>query len=482
MPIARQTLVAALPPEWLDDLLPHIQVQVEAAGSKIVVLDDDPTGNQTVHDVVVLTEWSLPLLIDAFREPAAVVYILTNTRSMSTNEARMLNQQIGTRLKAARKATNRDFVIVSRSDSTLRGHYPDETEALAATLEMPFDAILIVPFFLEGGRITAHDVHYVTEGEVLIPAAETEFARDATFGYKHSNLRAWVSEKHRGAVAPGGVASLTLEEIRCGGPDAVTAKLVSLREGAVCIVNAISYRDLEVVVAGLLTAEGQGKRFLYRTAASFVRVRGGIASQPLLSHADLFPGAERVPAATGGLTIAGSHVAKTTRQVAAAAALPGVHRLEVAVPALLDDEQRNAEVARVVERAGALLEAGEEVLMATSRTVVDRAPNAAGKARMGELAIGRQISTALVDIVRRLPVRPAWIIAKGGITSSDIATEALGVRRAWVMGQAIPGVPVWRTGSESCWPDLVYVVFPGNVGDDDALAQMIRILRGTNAS
>jgi uncharacterized protein YgbK (DUF1537 family) len=504
MPITKQALLAGLPPEWPEALLPRIQAQVQAAGSKVVVLDDDPTGNQTVHDVAVLTEWSDALLTGAFSEPEAVVYILTNTRSMPPDAARALNRDVATRLKAAREATGRDFVVISRSDSTLRGHYPDETAALATSLDLAFDATLIVPFFVEGGRITAHDVHYVTEGELLVPAAETEFARDAAFGYTHSNLRAWVSEKHGGTVAPDQVLSVTLEEIRRGGPAAVTAKLQTLSDNAPCIVNAVSYRDLEVVVTGLLAAEAQGKRFLYRTAASFVRVRGGIAPRPLLDRADLAHADEahadvghadeahadeahadvgEPGVAVGGLIIAGSHVAKTTRQVAAAAALPGVHRLEVAVPALLDAKRRDGEVARVAAAAGELLRAGQEALIVTSRQVITGAaseggtPGATAGPHPGSLAIGQQVSAALVDIVRNLPVRPAWVIAKGGITSSDIATDALDVRRAWVLGQAIPGVPVWRTGPESRWPRLLYIVFPGNVGDDDALAKMIRVLR-----
>jgi uncharacterized protein YgbK (DUF1537 family) len=480
MTITKQELLATLPPEWPEDLLGHIQAQVQAVGSKIVVLDDDPTGNQTVHDVAVLTRWSLPLLIDAFREPDAVVYILTNTRSMPSSEAEALNREIATRLQAAREATGRDFVIVSRSDSTLRGHYPEETQALTTVLDTAFDATLIIPFFVEGGRITAHDIHYVTEGELLTPAAETEFARDATFGYTHSNLRAWVSEKHGGAVD---VASITLDDIRRGGPDAVSARLLALSDGAVGIVNAVSYRDLEVVVAGLLAAEARGKHFLYRTAASFVRVRGGIEPRPLLVHADLVsvegapPVEGRGHPSAGGLIIAGSHVDKTTRQIATASAVPGVHRLDVAVPAVLNPALRAEELARITASTAALIAAGKDVLIATSREVVRTTEAGTGTSQLSSLAIGQQVSAALVNIVRGLPTRPAWIIAKGGITSSVIATEALDVRRAWVLGQAIPGIPVWRTGPESRWPGLVYVVFPGNVGDDSALAEMIEILR-----
>jgi hypothetical protein len=89
------------------------------------------------------------------------------------------------------------------------------------------------------------------------------------------------------------------------------------------------------------------------------------------------------------------------------------------------------------------------------------------------LQIGRQVSDALVEIIRRLNQAPCFLIAKGGITSSDLATQGLGVRRAMVAGQLLPGVPVWRLGTEARFPSMPYVVFPGNVGDDQALADAV---------
>ncbi len=480
MSVSKQILLASLPPEWPEHLLPQIRTQVRAANKKLVVLDDDPTGNQTVHDVAVLTDWSVPMLTHAFREPSPVVYILTNSRSMPLSEAQDLNRRIVRNLKGASAATGRDFAIVSRSDSTLRGHYPGETKVLAQELGGRIDAVLLVPFFAEGGRLTAGDVHYVAQGDILVPAAATEYARDATFGYTHSNLRDWVCEKHAGALARDDVATISLNDIRTGGPGAVSVKLMALggkpKEQAessetrlpVCIVNAVSYRDLEVVVAGLLQAEAAGKRFLYRTAASFVRVRGGIAPRPLLKHAvlGLSPGGRH-----GGLVVVGSHVQTTTRQVEAALALPGIGRVEVSVPALLDDRTREGEISRAVGRIEGLISKGLDAVLCTSREVIT------ATADLDDLAVGRRTSRALVAIVRNIDTRPAWIIAKGGITASDVATEGLGVHRVEVLGQAVPGVPGWRTGPESRWPNGIYVVFPGNVGDDEAVAQMITILR-----
>lgn len=467
MTLKKDTLLSTLPPEWPEDLLPSIQVLIKESKTKVVVLDDDPTGTQTVHNVPVLTEWSLDSLETVLSEPEAIVYILTNSRSVSLSAAQAMNREIATQLKAASRATGRDFVVVSRSDSTLRGHYPGEVTALAEALGQTFDGTLIIPFFLEGGRLTINDIHYVTEGEWLIPAAETEYARDATFGYTQSNLREWVSEKHQGRIAPQAVVSIPLADLRSGGPEAVTALLGRVRGGKVGVVNAATYRDMEVFVAGLLQAEAAGQRFIYRTAASFVRVRGGIVPRPRLTAADLASTGKN-----GGLIVAGSYIKKSTMQLEAAQSLPNVTSLEVSVENLLSASDSAEEIKRIAHLANESLAAGKDTLIYTSRRLVT------GSDAISSLQLGQAVSAALVKIGQSISEKPAWIIAKGGITSSDIATKGLNLKRAQVVGQAIPGVPIWRAGPESRWPGLIYVVFPGNVGGPEAIAEMIQILRG----
>ena len=92
------------------------------------------------------------------------------------------------------------------------------------------------------------------------------------------------------------------------------------------------------------------------------------------------------------------------------------------------------------------------------------------------LAISRTVSTAVIEVVRAaLTARPAWVIAKGGITSHDVAVRGLGIRRATVLGQLLPGlISVFRPIEAA--PEAVgtpYVVFAGNVGDDHTLADVI---------
>lgn len=462
MKVNRDALLGALPPPWPEDLLPEIRARVAQDARKIVVLDDDPTGTQTVQDVTVLTRWTPESTRMIFEAPEPLVYLLTNTRSLPAGAAQELNNTIYSRLVEAAAQTGRDFAIISRGDSTLRGHFPAEVEALQAAAGKSFDGVMLAPSFFEGGRYTIGDVHYVAEAGWLVPAGETEYARDAVFGYRSSNLRAWVSEKTGGRTPPEAVASISIHELRRGGPLAVCQRLLALQKGQVCVANAAAYCDLEVLVLGLLQAEAEGRRLVCRSAASFVRVRAGLAPREPLAGAELAGWAGE----GSGLVIAGSYIQRSSQQIEALQDLNGMACLEVAVEALLAPDRRAAEIKRAAAAADAALAGGLDSLVFTSRGLVG-----------GGLETGGAISSGLVEIVRRLRTRPGWMIAKGGITASDIATHGLGVRAARVIGQALPGVPAWRTGAESRWPGLLYIVFPGNVGGSEAIAELVQRLR-----
>jgi uncharacterized protein YgbK (DUF1537 family) len=463
--INKEDLLTNLPGEWPQDLLPEIQHQVKASRRKVVVLDDDPTGTQTVHGVPVLTRWPVEELRAELVGDSPVFYLLTNSRSLSLAQAQALNAEIGRNLVAAARQAGIEFVVVSRSDSTLRGHFPGEVETLAEALGQDL-AWLVIPFFLEGGRYTVNDIHYVAEGEWLVPSGETEFARDAVFGYRSSNLRRWVAEKTRGRVPRESVAVVSIEDLRRGGPEQVVQRLAGLKQGDVCVVNAASMRDLEVFVRGLLTVEERGQRFLYRTAASFVQVRAGLFPRSLLARTDL-----ALTGSGGGLLIVGSHVPRTTSQVNALLARMGMTSVEISVEALLDDDRCQGEIARVAQKAERALRGGEDVVIYTSRQLLRREDSESN------LSIGQRVSEGLVAVVRAISTRPRYVLAKGGITSSDVATRGLGVKRALVLGQILPGAPVRQLGAESRYPGLAYIVFPGNVGDSQALVEVVRTLR-----
>jgi uncharacterized protein YgbK (DUF1537 family) len=442
--------------------LPAIQAENRDSGASIVVLDDDPTGTQTVYDVPILTDWATGTLACEFLAKTPLFYVLTNSRSLTEAAARNLTTEIGMNLKTAAQQTGRSFVVISRSDSTLRGHFPAEVDALAEVFGQTKATRVLIPFFLEGGRYTIGDTHYVKEGPYIVPAHETPFAQDAVFGYSCSNMPKWVAQKTHGQVSPDAVVTLSLEDIRTGGPSRIEDKLRTCRENDVCVVNAATYRDLEVATLGLIRAEKQGARFLYRTAASFVRVRAGLSAHPLLSAKDL-----ALPKRSGALLVVGSYVPRTSEQISYLTRYAKIRSIEVQVTHLLSERTKAEEIRQAAGLVNETLGNDSDVMIYTSRDLV------AGQDAEENLAMGSQISNGLVDLVREISVRPRYLLAKGGVTSSDLATKALGIKRAIVLGQILPGVPVWKMGRETCFPDMPYIVFPGNVGGRDALAQIV---------
>ncbi len=464
--LSKSAAFAALPPVWPHDALAPNAAAASASRRTLVVLDDDPTGTQTVRDVAVVTTWDVTTLSAELAAAPACFYILTNSRSLTAPASRTLHLELAANLRAASAASGRPFVVASRSDSTLRGHYPLETDTLNEMLG-PFDATILTPYFEAGGRYTLNDTHYVAEGDRLVPAAATPFARDAAFGYRSSHLPSYVEEKTASRTRAADVATISLDQLRRGGPLAVAEKLRALPRGSVCIVNAAAPRDIEVFAAATLAAEATGARFLYRTAAGFVAARIGQSPQQAL----LEPTAFSHSSSHGGLTLVGSYVPKTTAQLAALLATSVITPIELDVSALLDDTRRAPTLATALTALNIALAAGRDTVVYTSRQLISSSDPAAS------LAIGRRVSDALIYLVQNLTVAPRYLIAKGGITSSDTATLGLGVRRALVLGQALPGVPVWQLGPEAKFPGLGYVVFPGNVGSDPALADLVHLLR-----
>jgi uncharacterized protein YgbK (DUF1537 family) len=456
-----------LVPEWEVNLLPAIQAELQQSSYKVVVLDDDPTGTQTVRGVPALTGWSVEALESELRGDYPAFFILTNSRSLPEEKACRLAEEIGTNLRQASERSGVRMVVISRSDSTLRGHFPAEVDAAAAVLGKERLPYLLIPFFLEGGRYTIQDIHYVKEGEKLIPAAQTPFARDAAFSFSHSDLNRYIEEKTGGKISADQVIGISLDDIRNGGPERVAELFRGVPHGSACFVNAASYRDMEVVVSALITVENEGYEFLYRTSASFVRTRIGLDAGD-----GLLPGSELVsPNKNGGLFVIGSYVPKTTAQTAKLFELTDITPVEVQVEALLEESSRKQEITRVAALVNQTLASGGDAAVFTSRSLVT------GSDPASSLEIGNVISSSLVNIVTSITEQPRYLVAKGGITSSDIATRALGIDRAMVIGQALPGVPAWRCGEETRYPGMTYIIFPGNVGDEDALAQIVKKIK-----
>ena len=440
----------------------------------LVVLDDDPTGTQSVADLPVVTGWSVEDLTWALSTGAPAVYVMTNSRSLDPADAERLNVEVVTNALAAAERVGRPVSFVSRSDSTLRGHYPLEPATIADLLERAgtrVDGVILSPAFPDAGRVTVHGTHYAGSAETgFVPVGQTEFAGDKTFGYAASDLPAWVEEKTAGAVKAEEVAVIDLATLRTD-EDAVVATLSAAHNRAPIAVDCVEENDLLLLARALQRAEDAGSTFVYRVGPPFVRARIGQSPRTPLTAAQAQPAPESD--AVGGLVVVGSHVGLTGRQVDALRAATATPEIVLDVPTVLDPDRRDAHVLAVAEQAVEALATGNVVVRRGGAFV-------AGRDAEESLDFARRVSAAVVEVVQRIVAArcPRFVIAKGGITSSDVASRGLGMSRALVRGPMLPGIVSLREPQDGPAAGVPYIVFAGNVGDDDSLARVVTTLTG----
>jgi len=429
---------------------------------RIIVLDDDPTGSQTVHSCLLLTSWDVETLREALTDDSPLFFILTNTRSLDSQEARGVTREVCRNLKLALKDSRAIPIFASRSDSTLRGHYPIETDVMEEELG-PFDAHFLIPAFIEAGRITRDSIHYQKVNQKDVPVHESEFARDPLFGYKNSFLPAYVQEKTEGRVRSQQVERFLLADLRKGCFD----RLMGLTGNTCCVVDAENQQDLDRFAADSLAAVEKGKRFLFRCAASLLTSLAHLPPQPIPYDQMKYVVRDGKP----GAIVAGSYVKKTTQQIGELLKMPGVIPVEVPVEKI--SSQREELYNGILLSVEQVHREGKTSVVYTSR-MEKRFPDP-----QEQVSFGKGVSAFLASVVQNLPDTLGFLISKGGITSNDVLNKGLQLRASRVLGQIYPGCSVVCIPPDHPrFPKMPVVIFPGNVGDDRALALVYQRLTG----
>ncbi|HEY9770760.1 MAG TPA: four-carbon acid sugar kinase family protein [Coleofasciculaceae cyanobacterium] len=433
---------------------------------KIIVIDDDPTGSQTVHGCLLLMQWDVATLTTGLLDSVPIFFILSNTRAMSPDEAAAITQEICHNLKIAIAEIGiKNFLIVSRSDSTLRGHYPIETDVIAEELG-GFDAHFLTPAFFEGGRITVDHTHYLLIDGVKTPVAETEFARDSVFGYSHSCLPDYVAEKTQGKIPSSQVVKFNLSDIRSG---QIYQRLLQLTNNQCVVVDGETQADFDLFAQAVLQATGEGKRFLFRSAASLLSSLAQLGQQPTPAEKM----ARYRPTNNPGIVLVGSHVQKTTQQLSQLLQQDRVAGIEIDVVRLRDRPQdRNTILQETLDTVNQIFAQEKTPVIYTSRQELSFVNI------QQRLEFGTIVSALLMDVVRGLPKSIGFLISKGGITSNDVLSVGLNLTLVRLLGQILPGCSVVRTeATHPQFPNLPVVLFPGNVGDRDSLVAAWHRLR-----
>jgi uncharacterized protein YgbK (DUF1537 family) len=491
-----------------------------AHSMKIVVIDDDPTGSQTVHGCPLLLRWDPQSLKAGLRHPSPLLFILANTRALAPRDADRRVRDICASLRQARAALGLEsWLVVSRGDSTLRGHFPLEVEVMEAELG-PFDATLLVPAFLEGGRTTVEGVHRVRGVE----AHRTEFARDRLFGYRNSFLPAWVEEKSGGRISASAVERISLAELEAvssqgdGGLRAhqrLVERLGGFQGNPVVVVDA--ERPEHLAALGVAVRELMGprragdrwekpRRFLFQSAASLLNGLADLPPQPLgaqelaalrrrgnfgSSAADVNPNPHR-SSPLPGLVLVGSHVPLADSQLERLLDQPGCGGVELQVARLqrilegpMPDRLLESMEAAWGERLRGVLASGRTPVFFSSRG------EAACRHADERRALGVTLARLMGRVVARLAPDLGYVISKGGITTHTLLAEGLQLGAVELMGQLLPGLSLVLTpdaggptsgstgrGGAAGTGRLPVLTFPGNLGETNTLVEAWRWMEG----
>ena len=363
-------VLASFPQVDEEKLNAALAAEAAASNRKIIVLDDDPTGVQTVHDIYVYTDWTVESLRKGFAAPEKLFFILTNSRGFTVAETTKAHREIAENTAKVAREFGMDYLIISRGDSTLRGHYPLETDLLCEVTEAEngykMDGDILCPYFREGGRFTLDNVHYVRYGAELVPCGQTEFAKDETFGYHASNLCEYIEEKTGGKVRAGDVTCISLESLRAMDFDGIEAQLLAVHDYGHVIVNAVADCDVKVFAVALYRAMAKGRHFTIRSAAALVKAIGNISDQPLLTREKMVTQESKA----GGIIVVGSHTKKTTAQLEELKKVQGIEFIEMDSDKVLVPGELEKEAAAIVAHCSQQIAKGITCCVSTKRVVL----------------------------------------------------------------------------------------------------------------
>ncbi len=429
---------------------------------KLIVIDDDPTGSQTVHNCPLLLSWHVEALVKGLQHPANVLFILANTRALPRREAEARLRTICRHLKQALDHLGlENWQVASRGDSTLRGHFPLDVQVLSQELG-PFALWFLLPAFLPGGRTTVAGQHLL-QGQ---PVHLSSYAKDSRFGYSTSSLAAWVEEKSAGEIQQETVTAIYQEDYT--NSSHLQNRLASLPMGSVVTVDASQPEHLVSFGRVVQQRHRQGCRDLFWGAASLINALVAMGPQTWTGK-DLAMVRRRDSwGPQPGVIVVGSHQLSSDRQLAQLLTAPSIRALEIPLEPLLQPQFP----AHLVPHLGLAL---ERTLKQEHRTAVlytSRGERLRGN-EPGQLALARAIAQLQEALLRPLQSSLGYVISKGGSTSDTLLRHVLSVDHVMLRGQVMPGISLVQSATVPGQPPgLPVICVPGNVGPDETLLDL----------
>ena len=445
---------------------------------KTIIFDDDPTGSQTVYGCPLLLNWDEKTLEKAFAKSSPLIFILANTRSLSSVLAVKKTREICSSLKRffVKKGYSKDdFFYISRGDSTLRGHGVLEPAILEEELG-PFHATFHIPAFLEGGRTTENGIHYLNG----MPVHTTDFGRDHIFGFSTSDLAEWIEEKSFGEIQAKNILQIDIEQLEMAFNHedcfkSLLSFLSRLDDNISVVVNAKFPHHLKTLARGIKIVSKE-KRFLFRTAASFINSLSELPPNPkdtkdLVSLKSKNNQSKYKP----GLIMVGSHVKLATDQLEVLLKDNSCEGLEIPVSKLanilaLEDYQNDIweEQKILLSKIYDILDLNKVPVLYTSRQELKFSTCSK------RMNFGLELAEFMAILVGKMINRFGYIISKGGITTQLLLQKGLNLNQVDLKGQILPGLSSVKSNDDQMKPPVI--TFPGNLGNEKTLLESFKLM------
>ena len=449
---------------------------------KIIIIDDDPTGSQTVNGCNLILRWDYETLLKGLKDSSNLLFILANTRSLSKKDVKIRLKEICSALREIMNNSSfaeEDFVLISRGDSTLRGHNFVEPDIINELLG-PFDATFYIPAFMEGNRTTINGIHFVDN----IPINKTIFSKDKIFGFNTSNIKELISEQSNHQLNFNDIENIFIQDfefLESNQINKLSMYIEKLKDNKKVIVDIINYSQLDKfsnIIKSLLNK----KRFLFRSSASFISSLSNIKyTQKDYIYFSQLRRKNNIDQIMKGLIVIGSYVELTTLQLNKVLEISLCEPIEINVLKLyelfkLEDnlDQLNSFKQLLLNSVRNILGQESIPVLFTSRDIVSPIDN------NDLIRFQDFLSAFLAEIVSAIKYEIGYLISKGGITTHTIISKGLKADSVYLEGQILPGVSLVTFNLLEQKGKLPIVTFPGNIGNNMSLVKALEILENKN--
>lgn len=449
---------------------------IEQAKAKItVIVEDDPVGYMChkgnvpafIVDEHVKRDELLNTLIESKEriEEKSVFFLATPSRRLDENASFTMNTEIGFALHRFRKECTRDFRIINKIDSCLRSNYEPEYRGLTNGFGV-FSLEILVPSYIEQGRITVHGSQYIREGSEIIPIHESEFSTFKGLEFNNSNLALWLTNRSAHISSRNNVGLICIDKIRTQREEEIVNKLLNRPFKIQAMVfDSSDEEDLTIIFNILFELEKQGKdKIFYKFGPSMInRIVMGLKAESEDNHIS------GIQPNDSAIIVAGSLSSITKRQIAD---LKDEEKTSLVV--LNNSDIENSNTFKVIDKKRRkILEynsRGDNVILTTEYWK-------ASSNEYPDIQKRDKVLNLLAEICRLTneEVQHRWIVIKGSDTALHVLNHGFGLKKFDYCGQIISGVIHIKVRlndntNKSCF------IIGGNVGEDGLLVKLISVI------